>query len=434
MPNTREPQLAVIVGAARSGTTLLRSLLDSHPDIGCPAEAGLPALLSHARRVWATVCASGDPSIIDPQRAPQVDTPAPVIQLPPYAEREIRRVALAVMKSYCQDGEKRIYCDKSLDNGQHLPMIFHVFPGARCIIIVRHVMDTIASGIEASPWGFDAYGYAPFVYASPENTVMALARYWEMQVSLALAWQESNPNTCFRLRYEDLVRHPETTLTEVFRFVDVAPDMSVLARAFGRFNPASGPGDYKLAFTGEITTASIGRGKQVPVAMVPLPLRERLNELLAQLGYSPLTDAWNAEPHAHRSASTEVRSQLTRLMVWRGDGNWEYDIDRVAIVADDDPQLRWTIDPRAGIIRQGDGEVDLVLTGTSEDLARLIRGDENPGVLLRSGRIRSVTAEKEHEPLIHSPRMISSLIEHLTDRSGNGTRVGGRPVKCCDPS
>jgi hypothetical protein len=34
------PRLAVIVGAARSGTTLLRLILDSHPEIGCPPEAG----------------------------------------------------------------------------------------------------------------------------------------------------------------------------------------------------------------------------------------------------------------------------------------------------------------------------------------------------------------------------------------------------------
>jgi hypothetical protein len=287
-------------------------------------------------------------------------------------------------------------------------------------------MDTIASGVEASPWGFNAFGYAPFVYSSPDNTVMALARYWEMQVSLALAWQASNPQSCIRVRYEDLVRNPEATLTEVFRFVNVTPDMSVLARAFGQFNPASGPGDYKLAFTGEITTASIGRGKQVPVAMIPPPLRERLNELLEQLGYSPLTDGWNVEPRADSSACAEVRSQLTGLMAWSPDGDWDYDIDQVAVVADDDPELRWIIDPRAGIIRQGDGDVDLVLTGASEDLARLIEGEENPGVLLRSGRIRSVTAAREHEPLIHSPGLISSLIKHLGGRSTTGD--GRSPV------
>ena len=48
-------QLGLIVGAARSGTTLLRLLLDAHREIGCPAEAGLPGLMSHMLRVWGTI-------------------------------------------------------------------------------------------------------------------------------------------------------------------------------------------------------------------------------------------------------------------------------------------------------------------------------------------------------------------------------------------
>src|SRR5258707_3173698 len=49
------PELALIVGPARSGTTLLRLILDAHPEVGCPAEAGLPSLMSHMASVWMTV-------------------------------------------------------------------------------------------------------------------------------------------------------------------------------------------------------------------------------------------------------------------------------------------------------------------------------------------------------------------------------------------
>jgi hypothetical protein len=62
--SSRSPELVLILGAARSGTTLLRSLLDAHPDIGCPAEAALPQLISHTRRVWATVCSSEGVDIV----------------------------------------------------------------------------------------------------------------------------------------------------------------------------------------------------------------------------------------------------------------------------------------------------------------------------------------------------------------------------------
>jgi hypothetical protein len=56
--------------------------------------------------------------------------------------------------------------------------------------------------------------------------------------------------------------------------------------------------------------------------------------------------------------------------------------------------LRWVIDASAGTIQQGDGEVEMVITGTAEDLTLLLRGEVNPGVLLRAGRIRHLTTRE----------------------------------------
>jgi hypothetical protein len=70
----RQP-LALIVGAARSGTTLLRLTLDAHPEIGCPAEAGVPGLMAHMAQLWMTVDAditapatSPDPGAAGPEK------------------------------------------------------------------------------------------------------------------------------------------------------------------------------------------------------------------------------------------------------------------------------------------------------------------------------------------------------------------------------
>jgi hypothetical protein len=63
-----------------------------------------------------------------------------------------------------------------------------------------------------------------------------------------------------------------------------------------------------------------------------------------------------------------------------------------ALLAEDHRALRWVVDLDAGRITQGDGDVDHVITGTAEALVLMLHGEENLGVLVRTGRIRHLTA------------------------------------------
>ena len=236
-------KLALLVGAARSGTTLLRLILDAHPEIGCPAEAGIPSLIQTLGRVWWTIEAdemtdgAGDPQAPSERRAqPADDEQGPhdgaLPQLPPNAKDEIRRAALAPMRHYCGRESKRLYCDKSLDSVYHLEAVRQVFPKTRYVLLFRHVMDTVASGIEASPFGFHAYGYFPFVQRSPDNFVAALVDYWLRHVEIALGWEEAHPELCHRLRYEDLVTSPEKVVHQLFEFLGVKAELFDLENTF----------------------------------------------------------------------------------------------------------------------------------------------------------------------------------------------------------
>ncbi|MGI8863842.1 MAG: sulfotransferase family protein [Solirubrobacteraceae bacterium] len=285
----QDVELAVLVGAARSGTTLLRLLLDSHPEIGSPAEAGLPGLMAHMAGVWVTIDAdltsgSGpEPPTARHRTEPDgrivvadaVEDDAAAAareawldRLPADAHAWIRSAMARAMSRYCARAGKRLYVDKSLDSVHHLPLVHRLFPEARYVLLFRHVMDTVASGIEASPWGFQAYGYTPFVQRSPENFVAALVNYWLTHVDGALRWQEEHPGLCHGVRYEDLVTDPLTVVAEIFSFLGVEHDAGVLNRAFDHARGAKGPGDYKVTFTSQVDPGSIGHGKRVPVDMV----------------------------------------------------------------------------------------------------------------------------------------------------------------------
>jgi hypothetical protein len=317
------------------------------------------------------------------------------------------------MAHYCRRGAKQIYCDKSLDSVLSLEAVRMIFPEARYLLLFRHVMDTVASGLEASPWGFQGYGYLPFVQRSPHNFVAALVDCWLTHVDAALQWEEAHPSACHRVRYEDLVTNPEQTLSSLFAFLDVQPDLSVVRAAFEKTATAGGHGDYKVRFTSSIHGSSIGRGKRVPVRMIPLPQLELVNEKLTRLGYDSLSTAWNVEPIAKSSERSGpwgmwLADQMRTLRVTPPQGR-DGTIGSFALIAEDVEELRWVIDPASGVVHQGNGDVEMVVTGTAEDLALMLSDEVNPGVLLRSGRIRHLTARDDVSPQEVVDEMLSIL-------------------------
>jgi hypothetical protein len=323
------------------------------------------------------------------------------------------------MKYCCDREQKRIYCDKSLDAAQYLPAVHRTFPTAKYILLVRHVMDTIASGLEASPWGYGSFGYGPYVQATPDNVVLALARYWEGQMSLALAWEKEHAEQVLRVHYEDLVAHPEAVMATVWEFLGVAKDDGVVPRSFERFRPASGPGDYKLAFTSAVSQKSVGRGKRVPVSLLPEPMLERLNCLLRSMGYDDLTEAWNTVPADGPTADSLDVAELTCLVEGGSRASCTSRLGRVAVIADDVADARWVLDVRTGDVVRGDGEVELGFTGAARDLVLMLRGQVNAGVLLRSGRIRLLTPPGSVTQAADVAATVREFVTYIAER-GDG--------------
>lgn len=432
-------RFAVIVGGARSGTTLLRSLLDAHSEIGCPPEAGIPALMGHMAQVWATAgldtdCSSsaptGDPGQNDRSKPKlgvgSLDAPATAMPqagsatLSDEAVGWIRAATMEVMRRFCNARKKRVYVDKSLDSVYHLMTVERVYPDAQYIILYRHVMDTIASGLEASPWGFQAYGYAPYTQLSPGNSVAALAHYWLDHVSTALEWEKQAPESCLRVRYEDLVVSPEDCIVEIQRFLGTSPDLTVLERAFGR-DLLSGPGDYKVEHTIRVHRASVGHGKRVPVTMIPPALLDLINERLETLGYAKLDQSWNStEREIEPAGKTVWEERLLALMDEASLTGCSTEDYAFAIVAEDRRALRWVVDVGSGSVTRGDGEVDAVLTGTAEDLMLMLSGIENLGLLVRSGRIRHVIPSEDAKSYADMQQELKRMVRHLQQRSWDG--------------
>jgi Sulfotransferase family len=352
---------------------------------------------------------AGDNDGRDPQ--PEKPTQGVPSDLPEPAKAWIRETSHGLMRRYCDRGGKRLYVDKSLDSVYYLELVRALYPEVRCLLAVRHVMDTIASGLEASPWGFQGYGYAPYVNATPGNFVAALANYWLDHVTQALEWEKEHQDLCMRVRYEDLVTDPAGSVTEVQHFLRVTTDLTVLNSAFER-DVLFGPGDYKVEHTTAVHARSVGRGKRIPISMFPPRLLEAVNEKLVELNYPALDASWNtAERTVDHVEGTIWSNRLEALMDNARSSFSDMKPVSFAVVAEDHSGLRWVIDPRFGKFTRGDGDVDAVITGTAEDLVLLLTKEENLGVLLRSGRIRHVIADDEVRA--HIPGEVRAIVRFL---------------------
>jgi protein-tyrosine sulfotransferase len=118
----------------RSGSTLVRFLLDAHPEFACPPETNLPSLCAQLATVWSLIEGA-------PLSANRGDEP-PVI--PDAAIAGIRATLDSMVGPYLARREKKRYCDKSLGTARFAELLVRVYPQARFLCLYRHPMDVIA--------------------------------------------------------------------------------------------------------------------------------------------------------------------------------------------------------------------------------------------------------------------------------------------------
>ena len=317
-----------VVSPARSGSTLLRYLLDAHPDIVSPPELNLSALLLHAADTWhrahegqGTIDPGAEaqrPAESEPGTEPRASSGAP---LSADSLRWAIKIVNELMADLARAAGAFVFVDKSLVTVDQLPIVASCYPKAYYVFLYRYPLDMIASGIEASRWGFNAFGFAPYIGAVPGNFVSGLGNYWIDKVSRMLEFERTCDVAHARIYYELLCDDPVTTLSDLLEFLGLSSDSGIVERAFEGTH-AVGPGDYKIDFTRSVRTGSVGRGSTLPWLFRPEQVK-RIDELLAELDYPALESARRGNLAAllglKRAASPDTAStaDLTRRMVER---------------------------------------------------------------------------------------------------------------------
>ncbi len=380
-----------IVTCARSGSTLLRFLLDAHQELACPPEINLTEICASILSTWQAIDRS--------------DTDAAARK--EFALSQAHRVVSEIMGYYLQRENKHRFCDKSLTTADRPGLMAEVFPEAAFICVYRHVMDVVYSGIEASPWGFEAFGFAPYVMRSPANFVTALVEYWCDKTERMIMFERSLPGRVFRVYYEMLATEPKALLSRLFDFLGIEDDPVVTARAFEMIH-TRGAADHKVDFSAMVHQNSIGRGSRVPVGMIPPPQRERMNRLLVELGYPSVDEHFNDGPSRLRgevpssedAARTKRIEKLLHEVVVRQRAEVPEDADDSTyriIVEERDTTRSYIVDPaKARINRVGDTRETIVMRDGV--LERLASGELHPATALGRGDLTISAADGKRVP------------------------------------
>jgi hypothetical protein len=286
-----------ILCAARTGSTLLRLLLDCHPEFACPAETNLPVLCHNMLPIWSLV--TGNP-------VPIPNQPLDISQLPWEVTEGLRKSMDLIMSTHLERSDKSRWCDKSLGSARYAELLRQVYPRARFLCLYRFPMDVIASALEACPYGLSGYGYDPYIAASPGNNVLAVARCWLEMTADIMSAEEDFGEQCLRIRYEDLVSAPETVLDDIFKFLGVRPVPDIVTRCFSSEQERLGMADYKVWHTNRVSSDSVGRGWKIPPGLIPEPVLDGVNELAGRLGYIQIDPAsWGMGPAPYDMRNTD---------------------------------------------------------------------------------------------------------------------------------
>jgi hypothetical protein len=206
------PPMPFIVGSPRSGTTMLRLMLDAHPALAIPPETGFVAFIAESgtdawptwKRFWKTVTQYPDrPSATWPDfHLAKADFRAALEALKPFDPAEGLR---AFYRLYAARFDKRRVGDETPSYARHLTAIESPLPEARFIHLVRDGRDAAVS--------------LRNLWFSPGATMTEQAAFWRDNV-LAAREQGARVRHYREVRYEALVTEPERVLRDVCAFIE----------------------------------------------------------------------------------------------------------------------------------------------------------------------------------------------------------------------
>ena len=214
------PPFPFVVGCGRSGTTLVRAILDAHPDMAVPDESYFPLWLGRHRERYERPDGFATDTLVDDLLAHESSVrwglPADTVRaaLAEAAPTTFADGVRAYYRAYAHAHGKGRYADKTPIFVLHLPVLAELFGEARFVHMIRDGRNVVLSRVSTA-WGTNRFDFETMQWRAHVEQGRAAGR--------ALG-----PDRYLELRYEELLDDPEAVTRELCRFVDLEFDPGML--------------------------------------------------------------------------------------------------------------------------------------------------------------------------------------------------------------
>lgn len=313
-----------ICGTHRSGTTLLRNLLDGHPALAVlPAEGSwltslqprlgrlpeaerLPALGQEWLRRLANPGLPAPYWLLGrsgPGGSPYVDFARALLAWAPAVRAGHGEmgphVAVALAWAWHTRGPDprvRLWVDKTPANERHLQRLWAAFPDAKVLHIVRDPLAVFASHKRLQEQAFGSF-------AAPRPVLRDMAASYRT----ALRWPRRAPERFHLVRYEELTAAREEVMARVAVFLEIEPLPAPLTPTV-----AGMPVGSNSAFSADGVSVSHGERAAILTPAEHEVAAACTGRLAERLGYAPGTPPWWKRPLL-RAKALSWSSRFLRL-------------------------------------------------------------------------------------------------------------------------
>lgn len=279
-----------ILGHPRSGTSLLRNVLNAHPWLCVPPECGFLLWLRPRFEQAEWNAATRQRFIAEVVSSRKFETwelseaqlsaaigPAPIASYPEAASLVYSAYAAAKGKHIKAWGDKNNYYV------QHVQELVELMPTARIVHIVRDPRDVFCSYLELGRTNITSK-YGPALSANASE----VADEWQRNHARIIHQREHAPERYLLVKYEDLVGSFDEQASALFTFLGVPTPQGFDRRShIERLDEPAEFLQWKRKVTGPVDTSSVGRFRTELDRATVLSIEEAAWEGMQDLGYIP---------------------------------------------------------------------------------------------------------------------------------------------------